>query len=219
MRIIGPTYQVYKNIARNRELEGDVLRQRRDLYATSLGLILFHLAGARLRDDAVLTTVPVHLTKPSVLYWAVWAALFYFLFRYWMVAPPAIARFKDEWRIQTLASKKYRQLVANYAARSIRVNDERKRALNLISSGSIPDYADGDPPIRWNDFKNLKNSANPTIAGIRGDTVPFIESERDDLCAAKRRGFVRAIFLERTATDVIAPYILALLAVIVAFFW
>jgi hypothetical protein len=207
---------VYKNIAKERELEGDVLRQRRDLYATSLGLILFHLAGARLRDDAVLTAVPVHLARPDVLYWAAWAAMFYFLFRYWMVAPAIVARFQEEWRIQTLASKKYRQLVIEYASHC---TQDSSKISHYVSSGVIPNYASQHPYIQWNDLRNLRNwPLSSAVGPIQATTVQLSEHELESLRAAVRRGFVRAVFFERTASDVIAPYLVAAIAIAVALF-
>jgi hypothetical protein len=204
---------MYKNLAQGRELDGDVLRQRRDLYATALGLILFHLAGAGLRDDAVLTTVPVHLARPEVLYWAAFAALLYFLFRYWMVAPSALERFDQEWRLQTLGSGKYLGLLQRIAARYLENSND---VLNYVRAGMIPDFDLKARTIRWNQFQNLRRGGQPVIPGLVKARVgvSMIDDEFEVLQAARRRGFVRAVFFERTAMDIMAPYVIAFVAIL-----
>ena len=42
----------------------------------------------------------------------------------------------------------------------------------------------------------------------------MIDDEFEVLQAARRRGFVRAVFFERTAMDIMAPYVIAFVAIL-----
>lgn len=59
--------------------------ERRNLFVTSAGFVLFELAGGEIKDDVVLIqVVNVEFQRPDVLAVAAWIVLFWFAYRYWV---------------------------------------------------------------------------------------------------------------------------------------
>lgn len=56
-------------------MNADLLRQRRNLLATSLVLIAIHLAGATIKSDVSVLGTPIEFSNPERVIWGVWILL------------------------------------------------------------------------------------------------------------------------------------------------
>lgn len=64
-------------------MNADLLRQRRNLLVTSLTLIAVNLAGATLKTDVSVLGTAVEFANPERIVWGAWVLWAYFLIRYW----------------------------------------------------------------------------------------------------------------------------------------
>ena len=215
--------RIHRNLVREgRELDGDLLRQRRNVYATSLGLIIYHIAGGRLGTDGEFAALRIHFTRPEWLYVIAIVALVYFLYRYWIVDPGCIARFKEEWMAQTRLTRPYRdaslrigstpdaQVEIERRQPAVRAKDWWARLLYVEQAGW---QVESLTPVNYQD--PCQSGGFALDAATRHRLAQPLGNERSTLAAARRRGFARAILLERTFTDLLAPYGIAGVALIV----
>lgn len=205
----------FKNLCNGRELDGDLLRQRRDFYAISLALIVFHLAGGGMRDSATLSTLPVKLAHPEVLYWSAWVSFAYFAWRFWVLDPGCLARFKEEWERQSRVTHDYYRVCLMWAKRgaSDGTVEQRLRGVLVKNRPAFPEIAEGIP-VSLYELRSLLSDKTYYQDGVTA--TPIEEQEIRMLRIAKARGLLRALFLERTASDLILPYVLGGLAVLSA---
>ncbi len=215
--------RIHRNLIKEgRELDGDLLRQRRNVYATSLGLIVYHVAGGRLGANGEFAALRIHFTRPEWLYVIAIVALVYFLYRYWVVDPGCIARFKEEWMVQTRLTRPYwnaSQRVGRTPDAQIAIRRSQRDARGNDWSARL-DFVDG---IGWRvEALTPATAEDPYQSGgfalLTGDRERLgdaLVNERTVLASARRRGFARAIVLERSFTDLIAPYGIAAIALIV----
>lgn len=206
----------FKNLFKERELGGDLLRQRRDFYAISLGLILFHLAGGMMKDTATLSTLPVKLAHPQVLYWSAWVSFAYFGWRYWVLDPGSWDRFREEWDRQSRASTEFRRLCERW----LKVCDPTDQNAVAQATDLLAQYrplfpaVKGDVPVELTQMWHLTSHRPEAVRPpLRTSVRP---EDLGPLRRAKRRGFLRAILLERTATDLLLPYMMGAAAIIVS---
>ncbi|MGB0132873.1 hypothetical protein, partial [Dokdonella sp.] len=87
--------------------EPDLDRRRRDLYAISLGLLLFNLAGGSLGSSTSTLFGTIHLSSPEVLGWGAWAAWVYFLWRFSLAAEPIWGLYLDDVDGEIEHSRRY----------------------------------------------------------------------------------------------------------------
>jgi hypothetical protein len=168
-----------------------------------------------MRDSATLSTLPVKLAHPEVLYWSAWVSFAYFAWRFWVLDPGSLGRFKEEWRRQAKASRAFHSLCLIWVGRGAAGKNaiEQIRANLATARPEFPSISAGVPV----DFGVLETVSN-------GRPVRFLEArqvatQRTDLWRLRfawTLGFVRAIFLERTASDLILPYVLGVFAVLSA---
>ena len=78
----------------------DIDKRRRDLYAISLGLIVYNLAGGSLEPSATTLFGTVHLTRPVILFAGAWVAWAYFLWQFWLAASPFEASFLEDIKFE-----------------------------------------------------------------------------------------------------------------------
>lgn len=206
----------FKNLCEGRELAGDLLRQRRDFYAISLGLILFHLAGGVMKDTATLSTLPATLAHPQVLYWSAWVSFAYFAWRYSVLVPDCGKRFREEWRRQARASHTFHLVCLRWARRCTAGKAKLQRLTEQLahSRPELPDASEGvrvDLDALWSLYTGeLLETVNPhSVTTVEKEDIPSLR-------IARLVGFIRAIFLERTASDLILPYVTGAAAIAVA---
>ena len=85
----------------------DADRQRRDLYAISLGLLLFNLAGGSLDAAASTFFGSIHIARPWMIGVGAWLAWAYFLWRFWLAARPIWNSFLDDIDLEVHTSRRY----------------------------------------------------------------------------------------------------------------
>ncbi len=205
----------FKNLCKDRELTGDLLRQRRDFYAISLGLILFHLAGGGMRDSATLSAMPVKLLHPAVLYWSAWVSFVYFAWRFWVLDPGSVTRFRQEWNRQARATGAFHRLCLEWMKECVggKAQTEEIRSLLSHARPPFPHIAEG-AHVDFHEFESLQEGGHHFIKQVSSVTVKRKDLWR--LRVARAFGFLRAIFLERTASDLLLPYVLGGAAIICA---
>lgn len=207
---------VYRKIVtKGRELEGDLLRQRRDVYVTSLALIIFQIAGGNLKPEGVLAAVHIQFAHPHRLYYIAIAALVYFVYRYWVVAPDWFERYKEEAYNQSRVLDDWIEASRGYLKPRI-PEDKWSEAENYLRQRYsmefryTPDhgYSPQSHSLRHpTDFSAIRASF-PSSRNPPKSSDPSAEEQRK-LMRARRIGFLRAIVLERTVTDLFLPYVVA----------
>lgn len=85
----------------------DLDRRRRDLYAISLGLLLFNLAGGTLSSSASTLFGTIAITRPLVLGFGAWVVWVYFVWRFWLASKPAWASYLDDVDAEIESSTAY----------------------------------------------------------------------------------------------------------------
>lgn len=206
----------FKNLCKGRELAGDLLRQRRDFYAISLGLILFHLAGGVMKDTATLSTLPVKLAHPEVLYWSAWVSFVYFAWRYWVLDPGSVRLFREEWDRQQRASPAFLKICRVWVKKSQGSASDIDQVVSLLTHcrPEIPRAAREGTQVDLRALKNLTSDSATFASGTLRATL-----DADDVKALRRlkiKGFFRAVFLERTATDLLLPYGMGAAAILIS---
>jgi hypothetical protein len=90
----------------------DVDPRRRDLYAMSIALLIFNLAGGLLpsaTDSTPTMLGSIHITRPLVLLFGAWIMWAYFLWRFWLTARPILGAFFDDIDLQITSSRAHRE--------------------------------------------------------------------------------------------------------------
>lgn len=211
-----------KNIANRGDIRPDALRQRRDLYALSIGLLLFNLAGGKVAANTSFGSIlPIALERPWWLLLAAWTGFAYFWFRFSLVSEirPMGAFLQDiAWQagdtatIRRLAIKLAKGAVDPYSGQKV-------EAAIGPPDGCVP-------KLSWSAGKPLLDLCGLTSKGQGAgeNKVPAsfgmseIEIPPEDRLAIIRVGLisiVRAVLRERTFTDYTLPHLFALLTFIV----
>lgn len=72
-------------LGRKKDMNADILRQRRNLISASIALSVYQLAGKELtKGSTIFGTFTID--KPEIIISLAWCSLLYFLWRYWMYA-------------------------------------------------------------------------------------------------------------------------------------
>jgi hypothetical protein len=87
--------------------DSELEKRRRDLYAISIALIVFNVAGGSLEPAATTLFGSVHITRTIVLQFAAWIAWGYFVWQFWLAATPAKATFAEDIRTEIQISNRY----------------------------------------------------------------------------------------------------------------
>lgn len=215
----------FKNLCGNRrELDPDVLRQRRDVFALGLGLIIYNIAGGSLTKAAEFAAVHITFIHPNRLYVIAILGLFYFTSRYWVVAPrwrePFMEEVDEQWRV----TSSYRALTRHFIEQYANV-ELRARALDLASQGWSIDFMNAlhGQPLSSLSLKKPGDGRREAVASK--DKRWNAELGRKQLWSlrlARTYAYIRAILFERTFTDLMLPYVVAYAAILVcayAHFW
>lgn len=202
-----------RNFAARKDIETGTLRQRRDLYAVSIALLLYYLAGGTLQPTLSLSLLPLHFDSPCTFLYAAWVAFGYFLIRSRLLAPSAVEEFiKDVlWQAGHTSIGKE---VARISVKSHRP-DEVQRLENALPSCSAQlTYMNSQPRVI---LTLLRRSADDISPRIPHDlVVPVPEEALGLFHRARMYGFFFAIFRERAFTDYLLPYVFAACTVLIA---
>lgn len=221
------------NLARRGEIDAEVLRQRRDLYVVSIGLLLFYWADGTVLELWTMTFIPAEVRCPQVFLWAAWIAFAYFSWRYWLVAPPAWKGYQEEvaWQLRTgtIVRRLARKLI-DHPDKKLATKQsilDRCNALEQAARDHL-DNARYGPLVRRESWRvvtiNLSKLA-PFRNSSMNATAREVQSRHQlegleilQYYAAYAIAFTLAIFRERSFSDYVLPYLVAGLAVAVALF-
>ncbi|GAA0715179.1 hypothetical protein [Dokdonella soli] len=87
----------------------DIDRRRRDLYAISLGLLVYNLAGGSLDTSTSTLFGSIHVNRVWVLWVGAWMMWSYFLWRFWLAARPIWLSFLDDVDSTIQTSGRYKE--------------------------------------------------------------------------------------------------------------
>jgi hypothetical protein len=211
-----------KNLSNRGDLEADELRQRRDLYAIAIGLLLFYAAGGNFLSDASVGSLfSVHLKRPEFVLAAAWIGFAYFWWRFWLISRVRPwGDYIEDVRWQAGDSPIARKVAAKY------VTGYERHPLEMQVS-EVTGREGPVPMIRWVGFVPLLDlsftqrrapSKNESRMGrmLGGDGVEVNSRDRWALRWAWLRAFGKAAVRERAFSDYTAPHLFALLTVAVS---
>lgn len=213
-----------RNIANRKDIEADALRQRRDLYALAIGLVIFNLAGGHVVDAGTVgNLIPVKLKYPQVVLAVAWLGFFYFWIRFWLVSEAKPwGDFVEDARWQAGHSRAGRKLAAGLANASVSWGNERSAAQNADAvrnpNGPVPRFylERWKPIIDLNQIgtrapRNGQGASNEHYGGLHHLETA---SQRRAFWSAYLLGFFRATFRERSFSDNTLPHIFAVFTVL-----
>lgn len=208
---------IRKNIANRPDIQPDALRQRRDLYALSIGLMLFNLAGGKIAANTAFgSLLPISIERPWLLLCAAWLGFFYFWFRFWLVSDAKpFGDFFEDVRWQTGNTRQVRTIAAKFVAGG------PNEALNESMRDQVRSSDGPVPRITWEGIVPILGLNTVTSRADRGAGCAYVTlgSNRnavgDEDCVAFWKGlwtgFFRAILRERAFTDYTLPHLVAVL--------
>lgn len=206
-----------RNLAARVDIPPDVLRQRRDLYALAIGLMLFCLAGGSLKAETSFGNVlPLTFSHPHLLLWAAWAGFFYFWFRFWLISEARpIADFLEDVRWQAGDTFAMRRIAAELATTTAQGSAEDNKLGILSPTGYVPvvSFSGAKPLISLNRLRHRRGDNLVMSVGPGDQEIP--RGRRLMFWLAYISAFPRAIVGERAFTDYTLPHLFALLTLMV----
>lgn len=210
-----------RNLASRADIPADVLRQRRDLYALAIGLMLFYLADGSLEKGAnVGSLFSLQLGRPGYVLVAAWIGFFYFWMRFWLVteAKP-IGDYIDDVRWQAGDSRTIRSIAAQYVTATEQGSEGTNRKRILDPKGHVP-------LVRWQGMTPILSlndvwPRSPARGGVGGVNAgpPHTAIPRKDRLRVLwvwLRAFPNAAVRERAFTDYTLPHLFALATLVIA---
>lgn len=226
LRRSGPRYG-RRNIADRKDIEADVLRQRRDLYAIAIGLAIYNLAGGYVAESTTLGILPMRLSHPWVVLAAAWLGLAYFWWRFWLISEvKPFGAFHEDAMWQAGHSRIGRELAGRHASPTqfyntpARTSDEN-RVLIAAPTGPVPRYSipGFKPTVNLMELHRDAVAAKRTVLAESYGLGPieFPEGQRARAWRVLLTGYWRAIWRERAFSDYTAPHLFALFTVATGF--
>lgn len=115
----------------------DADRRRRDLYAVSVALLLYNLAGGSFAGTAATYFGSIQVARPWVLTAGAWLLWAYFGWRFWLAATPIWAAFRRDFDIEALRSPAHKSYTKAFLAASAK--RLREEADDARAFGSRPE--------------------------------------------------------------------------------
>lgn len=177
------------------DTQAELDKRRRDIYAISIALIVFNLAGGDIQPAGTTLFGSVTITRTFVVFWAAWIAWIYFVWQFLLVARPLRSSVESDVVLETGRSKVFRRytqkVIAHVAELAANTNvcntttslgaEECTRLNNLrtsydsLSKGS---YVFSTYPKAYAlNHQNLRTFANPQS----GNTFDITSTTRDYL--------------------------------------
>lgn len=217
-----------KNLAGRTDIDGGVLRQRRDFYAIAIGLLLFQLAQGSVEHTNTLGgMLPLKFENPCWFLWAAWVGFFYFMLRYQLMAPKGPWRmWLDEAKLQAADASRIRKMAAGTV---IRAGDDaetdRQRREIMEAAGPIPRINGFGPQIQLV-TRNLYRDKfySPQFPGKHATSYLQINDglltglQRLELNLAVCVGLLVSTWREHSFTDYCMPYVFAGITLLTAVF-
>lgn len=211
-----------RNIASREDIPADALRQRRDLYALAIALLVYSLAGGYIVEQVTLgALLPFRLKHPWVLLVAAWVGFFYFWLRFWLVSEARpFHDFAEDARWQAGHSRSGRTLAAKCTIATTEYGHKRAAGENaaqlLKGNGPIAKLfvKDGAPKVSLDGLMSRRNRRGETNPGKSyGQLNDVKDEDRFLFYRARLIGFWRATYRERSFSDYTLPHCFAILTV------
>ena len=203
------------NIMGHEDMPAGALRQRRDLYAISIGLSIFYLAGGQLLAGSQQGILGMTLERPWIVLAAAWIGFFYFLLRLSLFKPyaAALVDFKLEVQHQAMFSDEMRGALRLLVPKE---NRDFTSVVNRLDRGLIPIIRFDTDPVQVDFTHFFKSVADQAIGK---DVSPLLGAGKYPLPAQAQSRFLderriatfRAMTKEHTFTNYLLPYYFALL--------
>lgn len=220
----------------------DVDKCRRDLYAVSLALLIFNVAGGSLAPDTPTVFGSIHITRQWVIAWGAWLLWLYVLWRFWLAAKPLWSAFLDDVDSEIYRTRAYRtHCVSASLAMQKHANAVRGDCTipHGFSSNELPDLqAIGDNAgrharekllfrleprtfgrryvtmegVRPHDLSSYGRLYNSPMADVWAHVVPDVPWSTRRRLMAVVRAIPLAVFRQEAFSDRILPLTFAVLA-------
>ncbi|HHF3026171.1 TPA: hypothetical protein ACPJ0Z_004472 [Vibrio diabolicus] len=188
--------------------------ERRNLIMISMSLIVFFYSGGTFTDETIrLQVVNVHFSRPLVLVVIVWAVFFWSLYRYWLIHN---GEFSSKFMAEIRQMKNDR-VILKYI--------ERKQGIKFIeypqTDGYVIDTIVFDNGVlvpelsmahnvKWSNDRSLQSySFNKDL-----DFDRFIRFNSASGLLTQVLLLLKCAFSKKSFSDYLAPYLLALLAIL-----
>lgn len=145
-------------------VDGRYLRQRRNLNAMSITLIIFTLAGGSVKNGTS-SQLPggimsISLEHPNVVITLAWVSLFYFMWRYWLASADLRSQIRTKRQTAYYWTKYVSDIIDNIC---------REHRLDRSSTGGHVEYKTG----RWTFQMGQVRKANGAFMAIPDRQLPF----------------------------------------------
>lgn len=190
----------------------DTNSERRNLSLTSLAFIVYFFAGGKFKESSVsLNVINATFERPMILAVIAWSALFWFIYRYWLVH---LGEFSKNFASEFCAWSGKR-CFREYAERKMR----KEFPVDKEEGYHIADvnWKKGRVALKWTYASNIERDEQGKIRSYS----KYPGSENGELFLTGFRGWFIAIresasccLLNRSFSEYLVPYILAALAII-----
>lgn len=197
-------------------IDGGIGKQRRNVVVLSMAMIVFYLAHGNVKPDQSLSIIGVSFRDPIWIIRAAWLALFYFTWRYAIVAKPLRVVVRKSVR-SALHGDGYLKDLVNRSFRSSGARIPENIAENEAYVPPDLVLTSNLNPFRY------RVSAEVWVTDMYGNAVaakdrvnfrmPFLHWNTRRLYI-----FAREFALRREFTDYYVPYVLSLVAVLTGIF-
>lgn len=147
-------------------IDGRYLRQRRNLNATSIALVIYILAGGSVETGAP-SQLPgglmtINLEHPQVVISFIWVSLFYFMWRYWLSS----VELREIIMSQRKSAYHWTSYVRNLINKTITEYDLREN----VAHGSV-EFKAGTWVLK---FGKIQKKGGETLEDVPDKKLPFI---------------------------------------------
>ena len=180
------------------------VRQRRSVMAISLGLIIYELAGGKLHGASVFGGV-ITLEHPRIVLYFAWAALFYFIWRYWLYMRGEFGRVRTEYLVAIGYLPSFKELASEFQGEIIAGRHQNDEPVIVTSwFGRSLDFS-----RRWSTSGVLESFAN----NPSNVPVPYWRLKRIEIVA-----WILTAYKDRAFSDYLLPYLIAAFAIAVTIY-
>ncbi|WP_309046012.1 hypothetical protein [Marinobacter sediminicola] len=186
--------------------------ERRNLSITSLAFIVYFFAGGRFEESKVtLNVINANFERPFILAAIAWLALFWFIYRYWLVhSGDFSSNFTREF--SAWSNKPcFRKFAERKMGKEFPIDKEEGYHIANVN------WKKGRVVLGWVYASNITRDEQQKIVSYSQSR----DSENGDLCITGFRGWLIAIretakccLINRSFSEYLVPYLLAALAII-----
>ncbi len=190
------------------DLDPGLLRQRRNLLAFSIAIILYVAAGADEPEKITILSGSVEFERIWVLYLFVGIGYLYSVWRYWLYAKPVLTKFQADYLVQLRRDSIYIEKARLLYDRSASLNNDN--VFPMIRWEKLSPFFDFSQKIRLRADGHSYWTAFPSE---QKEPIDFTEA----VLIITRNG-ARAVIHGKAFSDLMLPYFLATGALIAIVF-